>query len=502
MEIDSASETRVGPSPLTKIIATIGPASSSAETIGRLIEAGVSIFRLNFGHGSIEEHTEHLGTIRSVSRRLGQPTAVLGDLQGPKIRVGEVAGKGIDLPTGSTVILQRRPVIATPAAPGEAHRLSSTYSGLVDDVKPGQRLLVDDGAVRMLIVEKGPDEARCAVTDGGLVKSHKGINLPDTDLSVQTLGERDWWHVRWAVEHDLDFLALSFVRSADDLHQLAAGMRHITDQSGCAGMCLPIIAKIEVPKALEQIEEIVEAADGIMIARGDLGVEMDLAQVPVIQKRLVAIAQEQGKPCIVATQMLQSMIREPAPTRAEANDVGNAIFDQADAVMLSGETAVGLYPVVAVEHMRRIAQHTEKYLASLPPQSSPPAKLRAAHHRTAGLAHGVWTIAQDVDARCIVVWSQAGGGARYLSQNNFYVPIIAVTSDERAARQMQLLGGVTPLRMDPPAGIGAFTKIMDRHLQESGRAKGGDTCLIVAGEPLGKASVTDSITIHAVGTTE
>jgi pyruvate kinase len=499
METDSATGARLDPSPLTKIIATIGPASSTAETIGRLIEAGVSIFRLNFGHGSIEEHTTHLETIRSVAGKLGRPTAVLGDLQGPKIRVGEVAGHGIELVTGSTVIFQRRPVIATPVAPGEAHRLSSTYSALVDDVRPGQRLLVDDGAVRLLIVEKGPEEVRCTATDGGLVRSHKGINLPDTDLTVQTLGERDWWHVQWAAEHDLDFLALSFVRSADDVRQLAAGVQRITDRSGCGGMCLPIIAKIEVPKALEQIEAITDAADGIMIARGDLGVEMDLAQVPVIQKRLVAIAQEQGKPCIVATQMLQSMIREPAPTRAEANDVANAIFDRADAVMLSGETAVGLFPVVAVEHMRRIALHSEAYLATLPQQATPPAKLRAARHHEAGLAHGVWTIAQDVGARCIVVWSQSGAGARYLSQNNFCVPIIAVTSDERAARQMQILGGVTPLRMDPPASIGAFTKIIDGCLQESGRAEKGDTCLIVAGEPLGEAGVTDSITIHTVG---
>lgn len=498
--MDSAPSAPLAASTLTKIIATVGPASASAETIGRLIEAGVSVFRLNFGHGSIEEHTAHLETIRSVEAKLGRPTAVLGDLQGPKIRVGEVAGKGIEVPTGSIVIFQRRPVVATPTAAGEVNRFSSTYMDLVADVEPGQRLLVDDGAVRMLVVEKGPDEIRCAVTDGGLVKSHKGINLPDTDLSVQTLGERDWWNVQWAIEHDLDFLALSFVRSADDVRQLAAGLQRIMDESGRDSMRLPIIAKIEVPRALEEIDAIVEAADGIMIARGDLGVEMDLAQVPVIQKRLVAIAQEQGKPCIVATQMLQSMIREPAPTRAEANDVANAIFDRADAVMLSGETAVGLFPVVAVEHMRRIALHTEEYLASLPPQSSPPAKLRAAHHRTAGLAHGVWTIAQDVDARCIVVWSQAGGGARYLSQNNFYVPIIAVTSDGRSARQMQILGGVTPLRMDPPASIGAFTKIMDRHLQESGGAKKGDTCLIIAGEPLGKAGVTDSITIHTVGT--
>ncbi|MDY7109140.1 MAG: pyruvate kinase [Planctomycetota bacterium] len=500
--MDSPPSTPLAASTLTKIIATVGPASSSAETIGRLIEAGASIFRLNFGHGSIEEHAAHLKTIRSVAAELGRPVAVLGDLQGPKIRVGEVAGRGLELPTGSTVIFQRRPIVATPARDGNPHRFSSTYSGLIDDVKAGQRLLVDDGMIRMLIVEKGADEIRCTVTGGGVVKSHKGVNLPDTDLTVQTLDERDWWHVHWAIENDLDFLALSFVRNADDVRQLAAGMQRVFDESGRAEMRLPIIAKIEVPKALQHIEAIVEAADGIMIARGDLGVEMDLAQVPVIQKRLVAIAQEQGKPCVVATQMLQSMIREPAPTRAEANDVANAIIDRADAVMLSGETAVGLYPDVAVEHMRRIALHTEEYLATLPARPSPPGKLLAARHHEAGLAHGVWTIAHDIDAKCIVVWSQAGGGARYLSQNNFSVPIIAVTSDERAARQMQLLGAVTPMRMDPPASIRAFTAIMDRHLQKSGRVQAGDACLIVAGEPLGASGVTDSITIHTVGTEE
>jgi pyruvate kinase len=500
--VDSAPSTPLIASTLTKIIATVGPASSTAETTRRLIETGASIFRLNFGHGSIEEHEKHLKTIRAVAKELGRPVAVLGDVQGPKIRVGEVAGRGVELATGATVIFQRRPIVAAPVGPGETQRFSSTYSGLVDDVQPGERVLVDDGMIRMLIVEKGPDEIRCTVTSGGVVKSHKGVNLPDTDLTVQTLGERDWWHVRWAVENDLDFLALSFVRSADDVRQLAAGIQRIIDEAGRGPMRMPIIAKIEVPKALEHIDAIVDAADGIMVARGDLGVEMDLAQVPVIQKRLVAIAQEQGKPCIVATQMLQSMIREPTPTRAEANDVANAIIDRADAVMLSGETAVGLYPDVAVEHMRRIAQRTEEYLATLPAEPSPPGKLLAAHIHEAGLAHGVWTIAHDIDARCIIVWSQTGRGARYLSQNNFCVPIIAVTSDQRAARQMQLLGAVTPLRMDPPSSIRAFTGLMDGYLQESARVHKGDACLIVAGEPLGASGVTDSITIHTVGSKE
>ena len=485
--------------PLTKIVATIGPASSSPEMVGDLIDAGVSVFRLNFSHGNLQDHEQRLQTVRDVAAQRGQSTAVLGDVQGPKIRVGKVVEPGVDLADGIRVVFQRTPIEAHPAGTGEIQRFSTTCPQIIDDAQPGQRLLINDGAVRMLIVDKSADTLACTVTHGGLVTSGKGINLPDTDLSVATIADRDWENVRWAIQHDVDALALSFVRSADDVRELARGIRRMARELGREGFELPVIAKIEVSKALDCIEQIVQASSGIMVARGDLGVEMDLAQVPVIQKRLLAIAQAYGKPSIVATQMLQSMITEPQPTRAEANDVANAIFDQADAVMLSGETAVGRYPALAVSHMRRIAEHAERYMTTLPVTPSPPSKLIASRYHGVGLAHGVWTICQDIDARCIVVWSQGGKGARYLSQNNFSVPIIAVTSDRRIARQMQFLRGVIPLRMDPPPSIAAFTPVIDRYARDVLGVTPGDACIIVAGEPLGADGVTDNITIHTIG---
>lgn len=482
----------------TKIVATVGPASSSSENLGKLIEAGVSVFRLNFSHGTLDEHAGAVRRIRAEATRLGRPVAVLGDLQGPRIRVGKVAGDGVEVEKGARVRFQREPIVAD--GRGKPIVFSSTYSALVDDVEPGQRLLVNDGVVRMLIVDRASDAIECRVTHGGVISSGKGINLPESDLSCETMTDRDWTCVDWALDNEIDFLALSFVRGADDVEELALGIRTRCETRGRPGWRLPIIAKIEVPAAVSRIEAIVQAADGIMVARGDLGVEMDLALVPVIQKQLIATSQAYGKPCIIATQMFESMIERPAPSRAEASDVAGAIFDQVDAVMLSGETSIGRFPVIAVEYMRRIAGHTEGYLAQGPAQPSAPAKLVESGYRTAALAHGVWTVAQDVGAKYIVVWSQSGGGARYLSQNNFHVPIVAVTSDERAARQMQLLRGVTPVRMDVPAGgLAGFTRMMDDWLQAGGGATKGDPCILVAGEPLGVPRATNALAILVVG---
>jgi pyruvate kinase len=313
------------------------------------------------------------------------------------------------------------------------------------------------------------------------------------------MSERDCECVRWAVQRELDFLALSFVRTADDVRLLMQTIEREKAALGKPDLRLSIIAKIETPTAVANIESIVDAADGIMVALCDLGVEMDLASVPVIQKRLVGVAKDYGKPAIVATQMLESMINSPSPTRAEASDVATAIMDEADAVMLSGETAMGKYPVLAVEQMRRIAERTEAYLATLPQQASPPRKLVESHYRTAALAHGVWTVAQDMLSKFIVVWSQQGGGARYLSQNNFCVPIIACTSDDRAARRMQLLRGVTPVRMNVPDSPAHFTQMVDIYLLETGWAAEGDECILVAGGRLGVAGVTNSLAIHRLG---
>lgn len=499
----------------TKIVATIGPASQSVETILRLIEAGVSVFRLNFSHGTLDEHAQRLRAIREASIKSGQSIAVLGDLCGPKIRVGVIAEPGVQLEAGSEVYL-RSP--ATPKAP-------TPTSGLVDgqmtlgvsypardeagpasgalclDVKAGHRVLIADGTIRMLATAVDDLGVRCVVHAGGIVTSKKGVNLPDSRLRVPSITPRDWECVDWATDNELDFLALSFVRRGEDIHELREYLVARAARSSGVRPPIPIIAKIEKPQAVEAFEEIVEASDAIMVARGDLGVEMDIAQVPVVQKRILATCQEWGKPCIVATQMLETMIESAIPTRAEASDVANAVFDGTDAVMLSGETAMGKHPVLVVETMRRIVTVAEQRVFASPIAESPPGKLIESKYRTSALAHGAWHIARDIGAVMVVCWSQHGGTARYLSQNNFRIPIVAHTSDERAARQMALLSGVTPIFTQPPSSglLRDWTDQVEADLLRRGWASTGEPIVLLAGKPLGAAKATNSIAILCIG---
>lgn len=474
---------------LTKIIATIGPASSDPDQIRSLIDCGVGIFRLNFSHGDLAGHGERLKTIRSVAERLGAQVGVLGDLQGPKIRVTHVAGDGIELATGTIVRIDRDRDEAE-VSDGTV-RLGCTCAELIDEVEPGHRVLINDGAVRMLAVERSPTSLLCTVTYGGLVTSGKGINVPDTSLSVSTMTDTDWRNARWAVENGLDFLALSFVRTAEDVQLLREGLPRF----GSAGASMPVIAKIELPQAVEGIDEIVDVADGVMVARGDLGVELELSRVPVIQKEIVRVAQHHGKACIVATQMFESMLEAPAPTRAEVNDVACAIFDRADAVMLSGETAVGQYPVLAVEHMRQVAVNSEKYLAAQEAVDSAPGRLIELQDREAALAHGASTVTRDVGAVAVVAWSQQGIMARLLSRQSLPIPIVAVSSDEATSRRMQLLRGVVPLTMEAPPSIDAFGGLLEQYLVDHGIASRGDAMILIAGDPLGRPGGNDSLRV-------
>jgi len=490
-----------GPPARTKIIATLGPATQDPEIIEKMIEAGASVFRLNFSHGSLGEHEAVVHAVRRAAARFDWPIAILGDLPGQKIRVANVPEHGIEIVKGATVRFVRERITAVPARNGEPAMFSSTYPRLIDDVQPGERVLIDDGNVRLLVVDCEPDSIECTVTQSGLVTTGKGINLPDSTLTAESPAENDWPFVEWAIRNDIDVLAMSFVRDAGDVRRLREGIEQRKQKLKRPEFRLPIIAKIELPAAVTNIDAIVDAADAIMIARGDLGVEMDLTRVPVIQKQLMTVAQQYGKPSIVATQMFQSMIHAPVPTRAEVSDVAGAIFEDADAVMLSGETAIGNYPVLVVDYMRRVNEHTEAYRAAQPPRPTPPAKLVQSQYRTAALAHGVWTTAQDFGARLIVVWSEHGGGARYLSKHNFNIPIVAISSDERITRQMQLLRGVVPVRMDPPGGAAAFTQAVNQYLQEGGWVKAGDRCVLVAGHPIGQSGVTNSLALHTIGKT-
>jgi len=506
---------------LTGIIATLGPASDSPETVRKLIGAGVGVFRLNFSHGDLSQHARRLTVVREAAKELGLPIAVLGDLQGPKIRVGKMPPGGVVLGAGEDVLFlcdgrdeENDPGAAArrsaPAIGSEPARLPCEYLPLAAEVKAGDRVLVNDGAVRLLAMERAPGDGphclRCRVIVGGLVTSNKGINLPDSDVSAPAVTERDWECVQWSVANGLDFLALSFVRRATEVRELRralAGMCSIEQAHEGAGQgaMIPVIAKIEKPQALQDLDAIVEAADGIMVARGDLGVEMDLAQVPVVQRTLISKSDEWGKPCIVATQMLETMIENVLPTRAEVSDVAHAVFDGADAVMLSGETAAGKHPLLVVEMMRRTLEAAEAQCGSRRTAPSPPRRLMESRYRTAALAHGAWYIARDLDARLVVCWSQRGGAARYLSQNGFSVPIIAYSSDERETRRMALLRGVTPIYTVLPAGgsLAVWNEQVDVELVERGWAKEGDPIILLAGRPLGEHGAANTVAVHYVG---
>jgi len=484
--------------PLTKIIATVGPACAERAVLERVIEAGASILRLNFGHGTLDEHARTAEAARTIAARLGRVVALLGDLQGPKIRLRGVPDAGVEIRTGETVVFTRE--CPTSAACGGDHYFGCTYDRLIDDVKPGERILLNDGAVRMLVVDVGGHSFRCAVSSGGRVSNGKGINLPESRITAPALGDHDERCVRWSAENGIDILALSFARSDTEVAALRSLVERIAgEQPG--GYRPAIVAKIESPSAVANVEAILDAADGIMVARGDLGVEVELARVPVIQKELIESAQRRGKPCIVATQMLESMIHVPSPTRAEVSDVANAILAGVDAVMLSAETAAGRFPALAVEHMRLVALRTEAYLAAQPQSPRSPAAHRGAAHRTAALAHGVATIAIDFGAKAIAIWSQQGGGARALGCLDVAIPIMAMSTDARALARMQLLRGVTPVLAPAPSEAAGLARYVERWLLEHGwlAAGSGDSFILVAGSPIGEARSTNALSIHTVG---
>ncbi len=494
---------------MTKIVATLGPSTDGRDMVRKLIESGVSLFRLNFSHGSFKDHAQRLGAVRAVADEMTRAIAIIGDLPGPKIRVTRVPDGGLMVDAGRDILFRRD---VPEALPGDPPVFGCTYAGLIDEVEPGHRVLINDGAIRALVVDREEGESgpqlRCRVTTGGLVSSSKGVNLPDSDIKAPAITEKDWECVRWAVKHGLDYLALSFVRRPDEVLELKreiARLSGLDPEEAAVGdspraEMTPVIAKIEKPQAVERIEEIVEVSDGIMVARGDLGVEMELPLVPIIQKRIMAAARRHGTPCIVATQMLETMINSPAPTRAEVSDVANAIFDGADAVMLSGETAVGRHPELVVDLMRRVALATEAEVATMPRRSTPPVRLQESQHRLSALAHGVWHVANDIGASFVVCWSQTGRSAQVLSQIGLRIPIIAFSSDRRATRRMALLGGVIPgYEPDPPTHRSDFAALIDRVLLASGLARPGDRVVTLSGKPFGISGVENTITVQILG---
>jgi pyruvate kinase len=468
----------------TKIIATLGPACVEAGIIEAMIDNGVDVFRLNFSHGTLDEHDKLLETLNSARSRRHQMTAVLGDLCGPKIRTGRINPEGQMLQTGEKV------TIVPGNQVGTAHNFGTNYEYFNRDVEIGHRIFIDDGQITLSVVGRDDEELACEVVVGGPLSSQKGINLPDTRIRIPSITEADWKCVDWAIKRNLDFLALSFVRSADEINQLKEYIRN-------ARMDIKVISKIETPQALEHLEPIVIASDAVLVARGDLGVEMDLAEVPLIQKRITKMCRDYGKPVIVATQMLQSMIENPTATRAEVSDVANAIMDFTDAVMLSGETAVGKYPVKAAQTIERIARVTEAYLDKLDgthPRSITTDELLL----TAAMARSVGQIVEDIDAKLVAVWSQSGSSARFLSKARIDVPILALSSDERSCRQMCLHYGVIPCCQSIPEDIRHFTYLVDKLIVENKWAQAGDRVVLVAGRPLSAAGTTNSIHVHNI----
>ena len=474
----------------TKILATMGPACAGVDNLVGLFDAGVDVCRLNFSHGHLDGHATMLAQIRDAAVRAGKPIAILGDLGGPKIRVGQVADQGgtggMPVRTGDDLIIQREPVV------GADGRVSTTYEKFVDDVEVGHRILVEDGLLRFVCTEKYRNELRARCTVGGVIKSSKGVNLPNTVVDVPSVTDRDWDCVDWAVQNDLDYLALSFVRKADDLKMLRFQLQRKHNP-------IEIIAKIEKPEAIQDIDGILDASDGLMIARGDLGVEMDVAQVPIIQKDLVRRCQAAGKPVIVATQMLQSMVENASPTRAEVSDVANAIFDGTDAVMLSAETSVGKYPLGAVHTMNHVAEVTEAYLLTKIRELGASAPRAADSAPAAALARGAWRIVNDIGAKLVVIWSQTGATARVFSKHHFPVPIVALSSDARTTRKMAMNYGVMPFQMQAPDDMTNVIAATDALVLEKRLAAAGERIVIVAGWSPAMPNTMNGIIIHTLG---
>mgnify|MGYP005847608079 CR=1 FL=1 len=471
------------PQSRTKIVATIGPASATDERLAELITAGVDVFRINTSHGDLAEHQKRLEAVRAISGRLGQPVAVLVDLPGPKMRLGELPGGSVSCELGAVFRFVRG---RAPAAPNE---LTTTYEPLVDELSVGDRVMLSDGTVAMVVEARGEDHAECRVVQPGVLRSRQGVNLPGVKLTAPCLGETDRRNVRWAAENGADFLALSFVRSADDVRQL----KDLLDTLGSQAQ---VIAKIEKPEAVARLAEIVEAADGVMVARGDLGVEIDIARVPMVQKEIIATCHRYHKPVIVATQMLDSMHHSQLPTRAEVTDVANAILDGADACMLSGETAVGAYPRQAVEMMHRIALATEAVHRDVP-HPNPEQAAPGVNRLTEATVHGASRVAADVAAKLVIVASASGATALSLSKNRSFVPTLGVSDSAATLRRMCLYWGVIPLAGAPTHDSRALL----RHVVEWGRANGllnpGDRVVLVAGTGLA-ATAHNMIVVHVV----
>jgi pyruvate kinase len=480
----------------TKIVATIGPASREPRVLQLLVQAGIDVVRLNFSHGEHADHLAALRSVREIAGAAGRPVAVLQDLSGPKIRTGKVRGGEVTLEDGANLTITTDETVE-----GTAKLISTTYDPLPADVAPGDRILLDDGNLELKVVRASGQEVECVVVHGGPLRSHKGMNLPGVKLSTPALTEKDRRDLAFGMEHRVDYVALSFVRQAADVQEAKALIRSL-------GGTAPLIAKIEKREAMDELPAILEAADGVMVARGDLGVEMSTEEVPTLQKRIIEMANAAGRAVITATQMLESMIENPRPTRAEASDVANAILDGTDAVMLSAETASGRFPVQAVETMARIAHYTEEQYASRAPlrfraasrstdAPSPAVKAAPGSQVARSLARVASTVCEELGCKLIVAFTESGSTARLVSSYRPRAAIAAVTPNDDTYRRLPLWWGVVPVKSEFAATTDEMIVKGDEMLKRRGLAASGDKVVMLAGQSH-TTGATNMLRVHTI----
>jgi len=469
-----------------KIVATVGPASCSKEMLLALMEAGADVFRLNFSHGQHDALTETVALIRQISRNRRRAVAILGDLQGPKIRTGMMRGDVMTLTSGESVVITTADVL------GEDGVIPTTYNALPQDVSDGDRILLDDGLLELQVEKISGEQVHCRVLVGGQLKNRKGMNLPGVAVSAPALTEKDLADLEFCIEQELDYLALSFVRTAAEVIEL----KKLLAQRGAS---IQVIAKIEKPEAVEAFAEILAAADGIMVARGDLGVEINSEKVPLIQKRIIRQCNLAGKPVITATQMLESMVNNPRPTRAETSDVANAILDGTDAVMLSAETASGDYPCEAVEMMVRVAVDVERDPQLKEQFFHPLLETCGTRSLTEAIGQAACRVAENVGAAAILAFTQTGSTAALVAKYRPPMPVYAVTPTLAVRRRMALYAGVRSIRVDIEGDTEAQIRSVDAAVIDAGVLNKGDIVVITMGSPLSDPGTTNLLKVHQLG---
>lgn len=458
----------------------MGPATATPEKVAELVSSGMNVARMNFSHGSHSDHQHTYDLVRAAAKESGRAVGVLGDLQGPKIRLGTFAEGAVQWQTGETVR------VTVDDIEGSHDRVSTTYKGLSEDASVGDRLLVDDGKVGLTVTAVEGTDVVCEVVEGGEVSDHKGLSLPGMDISVPALSDKDVEDLEFALRVGVDFIALSFVRSPADIDLVHQVMDRV-------GVRVPVIAKLEKPEAVDNLEAIVLAFDGVMVARGDLGVEVPLEHVPLVQKKAIRIARENAKPVIVATQMLDSMIQNPRPTRAETSDVANAVLDGTDAVMLSGETSIGAYPVETVETMARIVEAVEGGSSEPPPLSHVPRTKRGV------ISYGARDIGERLNAKALVAFTQSGDTVRRLARLHTRLPLLAFTPEESVRSQLALTWGTETFLVSSVETTDQMVRQVDQAMLSLGRSARGDMVVIVAGSPPGTVGSTNLIRVHRLG---